>query len=94
MVGEYFELTRPLKGYFDLARNRLRGTIPTELGIIKQLSRLPSICLALQEQANSNSTVTEQVRLFENQLTGTIPSEMEFMTDLGKFIEYGMIGLF
>lgn len=36
--------------------------------------------------------MTEQISLYENQLTGTIPSEMEFMTDLSTFADTLILG--
>jgi len=71
----------------DLHANQLSGSIPTEIGLLTDLTSLVLTQNLLSGEAPSeltNLTKLKQLTLIENSLTGTIPTEWAAFTEMEK----------
>jgi hypothetical protein len=79
----------------DLYSNSLTGTIPSQLGLLSQLGKFSVVCLLVVMIVLScvfHCTLmlachiysTDDLSLYDNSLTGTIPRQIALMSNLGK----------
>lgn len=71
-------------------KNFLSGLLPTEIGVINELSKCMFQYLTVTHTINvphlhNAPSVSADLSLYGNELSGTIPTEILLLTNLGKF---------
>ena len=80
----------------DLANNVIMGSLPTELGLLSNLEVLGFLGMALTSTLPSelgDMTAMRELEIAKNpEITGTIPSEFQYMTSLSYLCKLACVG--
>jgi hypothetical protein len=72
------------KAYIGAFFTSISGTIPTQIGLLENLRKLPLLFLLLYHRGATNELILETLTLGQSLFSGTLPSELGKLSKLGK----------